>query len=68
MNLIIKVELLAGTDIRDACYDICELAQRSSCMIESNFNGMTLFATSNSKPEDLIDEYRVWCKRKINTL
>ena len=63
MNIIIKVELLAGTDIKDASIDMCTLANDVGCMIESNFNGMTLFATRNTVPEDLVDEYRTWCKR-----
>lgn len=54
----IKVDLLAGTDIRDACCDICELANRVGTSVEASFNGVKVIARPHGNPLELADKYR----------
>lgn len=54
----IKVDLLAGTDIRDACCDMCELANRVGTSVEAVFNGVTVVARPRTNPLELADKYR----------
>ena len=56
-SVTLKVELMAGTDIRDACCDICKLANRLGCLIEANFNGVRLWAVEGNNPIKLAEEY-----------
>lgn len=56
-SIILPVELLAGTDIRDACCDICELANRVGCTVEGNFNGVKLWACEGGNPLTLMGRY-----------
>jgi len=56
-SVTMKVELMAGTEIRDACCDICELANRMCCLIEANFNGVRLWAREGGNPLKLAEEY-----------
>ena len=56
-SISMKVELFAGTEIREACCDICELANRMGCLIEANFNGVRLWAREGNNPLTLADEY-----------
>lgn len=55
--MILKVELFAGTDIKDVCEDLCELATRVGCIEEGNFNGVLLWAKHNGNPQQLIEAY-----------
>lgn len=57
-SIILPVELLAGTDIRDACCDICELANRVGCTVQGSFNGVKLWAIEGGNPLTLADRYR----------
>ena len=56
-SITMKVELMAGTDIRDASCDICELANRVGCLVEANFNGVRLWAREGGNPLKLAEEY-----------
>ena len=56
-SITLKVELSAGTDIREACCDICELAGRVGCLVEASFNGVLLWAREGDNPLVLADAY-----------
>ena len=56
-SLTLKVELLAGTDIREACCDLCELANRVGCTVEGKFNDVTLWANGGGNPLTLMERY-----------
>lgn len=56
-TLTLKVELSAGTEIREACCDICELANRVGCLVEANFNGVLLWAYAGDNPLKIVDAY-----------
>ena len=57
-GLMLRVEVLAGTDLHDAAYSICELAGRAGIRINSSFNGVVLVARPGDKYQKLIDVYR----------
>lgn len=57
LRVTLKVELMAGTDIRDACCDLCELANRVGCLVEAEFNGVSLWAYEGDNPLKLVDAY-----------
>ena len=65
-SVTLKVELMAGTDIRDACCDICELANRMGCLIEANFNGVSLWAMEGNNPLKLAEAYAKELSSKSN--
>lgn len=56
-SITLKVELLAGTDIRSACCDLCELANRTGCLVEASFNGIKLWARRADNPLELVEAY-----------
>lgn len=56
-SLTLKVELFAGTDVRDAAGDLCELANRVGVLIEADFNGVKLWARPGDSPQKLEDSY-----------
>lgn len=56
-SIILSVELIAGTDIREACCDICELANRVGCTVEGKFNGVKLWANEGGNPLELVDRF-----------
>lgn len=62
-TIVLKVELFAGTDIRDACCDLCELANRVGTTVEGMFNGVHLWAIEGSNPLMLVEAY----EREIKT-
>lgn len=57
LRVTLTVELVAGTDIRDACCDICELANRVGCLVEAKFNEVSLWASEGDNPLKLVDAY-----------
>ena len=63
-SFTIKVELFAGTDIRDAASDLCELADRFGALVEANFNGVKLWARPGDNPLRLADAYEVQLRSK----
>ena len=56
-SVTIKVDLTPGTDIREACCDICELANRVGCMVEASFNGVKLWAVAGNNPLQLAEAW-----------
>jgi hypothetical protein len=64
LNVTLKVELMAGTDIADACFDLCELANRVGWMVEAKFNDVCLWAHPGDNPVKLVDAYHVELKSK----
>ena len=65
-SITLKVELSAGSDIREACCDICELAGRVGCLVEANFNGVLLWARKGDNPLTLADKYSIVLHSKNN--
>lgn len=63
-TLTLKVELFAGTDIRDAACDLCELANRIGVMTESNFNSVKLWARPGDNQLKLVEAYHDQLKNK----
>jgi len=61
-TLTLKVELLAGTGIRDAACDLCELANRVGVMTEAKFNTVTLWARPGDNPLKLAEAYEISVK------
>lgn len=64
-SITLKVDLSAGTDIREACCDICMLAGRVGCLVEANFNGVLLWAREGDNPLKLVNEYQKALKSNI---
>lgn len=62
LKMTLKVELMAGTDIRDACCDICEMANRVGCLVEADCNGVKLWAYEGDNPLKLMDAYHAELK------
>jgi hypothetical protein len=58
LRLTLTVGLLGGTDIQDACNDICELANRVGCLVEAKFNNVLLWAKEGSDPNLLVKNYQ----------
>jgi hypothetical protein len=58
-SIALKVDLFAGTDIKDACWEICELANRVGCLVEAKFNGVLLWARQGDNPLKIADAYEV---------
>ena len=52
-----RVELSPGTDIREACCDLCELANRVGCMVEAKFNGVLVWAVAGDNPIKLAEAW-----------
>lgn len=58
-SIILKVELFAGTDIKDAAIDLCALAERVGVLCEASFNGVKLWARPGDSPQVMVDKYMV---------
>jgi hypothetical protein len=56
-SLTLKVELSPGTDIREACCDLCELANRVGCLVEASFNGVKVWAVEGNNPLKLAEAW-----------
>lgn len=61
-SFVVKVELFAGTDIKVAAWEMCELANRIGCKIEAKFNSVTLWARPGDNPMKLAESYDVQLK------
>lgn len=58
MSLVISVELLCGTDIREAITEAKELCNKLEVAgVGFSFNGMEMFVTGISDVDSKIDEY-----------
>lgn len=53
----IKIEPLGGTHIETACKDAIDIAGKLNCCIGFTFNGVDMFAYSNSDVDDMINRY-----------
>jgi hypothetical protein len=58
MGMILKVDVVAGTDVKDAARQMIGLAGMLGVMIETSFNGVTLLARWDDTPERIAGEYR----------
>ena len=54
-NLIIKVEILAGTHVRDAIQEMINLRQRLGVNIEASFNGENIFVCRDDQTIDSLE-------------
>lgn len=62
-TITLKLELFAGTDVRDAASDLCQLADRIGVLCEADFNGVKLWARPGDNPLRLVDAYHEQLKR-----
>ena len=51
------IDLVPGTHITEAAYIMCEIAKAYDAQVKTNFNGITLYATPFSKPEDIVKDF-----------
>ena len=63
-SLTLKVELFAGTDVRDAACDLCVLANRTGTLVEADFNGVKLWARPDDNPLKLAEAYHKQLQNK----
>jgi len=54
---IIKIEMLSGTNIEDACSEARTLALKRNAIVNFNFNGVNMVVHGWSLEQDLIGEY-----------
>lgn len=57
MNLSIKVEGIAGSDIKEVCEEMIALSMRLQVMVTVNFNGIHLNALSGDDATVMVSEY-----------
>jgi len=58
-NNMKTIEILVGTDIESACRQLVQAAQNApGRYAQCEFNGVTITATANSEPTDLVDQWR----------
>ena len=63
-SICIKVELIAGTNIKVAVHDLIVLAGTLNVMVEAGFNGHTIYALGHSTSDDLLNEYTKFIERE----
>lgn len=56
--LTVNVDVLAGTNITDACRELCELADRLDVSVEMNFNDVTVVAKPGADSRELTEKWR----------
>lgn len=56
-NIILRIEFLAGTDIKDAAIDICALANKLGVNVDAKFNDALLLAAPGSDPDVMLKHY-----------
>lgn len=54
--IILRVELLAGSDIEDACKEIIALADRIQIIVMAKFNGVELLASPGYDAQIMVQE------------
>ena len=59
-TLALKVEILGGQDIKDACESMCALSKQLNMAIESDFNGFRLLAYPGTKPATIKMAYNLY--------
>lgn len=62
-NAIFKIEFVAGTDVEDACMDMCKLARKLDMRIETKFNGVTIWARPTDNPLDIVRAFHEELKK-----
>jgi hypothetical protein len=67
-TMTLKVELLAGTDVRDAACELCQLADRIGVLCEANFNGVKLWARPGDNPLRLAEAFHEQMKRPAHSI
>lgn len=60
----LKVELFAGTEIRDVASELCQLADRIGVMCEAQFNSVKLWARPGDYPPLLVEAYEEQLQNK----
>jgi len=65
-TLTLKIELFAGTDVRNAACDLCELSNRIGVLVEANFNGVKLWARPGDNPLKLVDAFHQQLQSKFS--
>ena len=55
--IILRVELLAGSDIEDACKEIIALADRIQVIAIAKFNGVELMAVPGDDAQIMVQEW-----------
>ena len=55
MSLSVKAAVSAGSDIREACKEAIDLANRIGVIVEFNFNRVKCFAKPGADPYELAD-------------
>lgn len=62
-TITLRLELFAGTDVRDAASDLCQLADRIGVLCEADFNGVKLWARPGDNPLRLVDDFHKQIQR-----
>ena len=60
--LKLTLEAFAGSDIKQVCEEMSNLAEKIDCIVEVDFNGVKLWAKSGGSAERLMVEYRTCLK------
>ena len=53
----IIIDFLPGTHITEAAHIMCEIAKAYNAKVKTKFNGIPLYATPYSKPEEIIKDF-----------
>ena len=62
-TFMLKVEPLAGSDVRDVAVELCQLADRVGVRCEAGFNGVKLWARPGDNPQHLVQAYHEQLQR-----
>lgn len=62
-TMTLEVRLFAGVGVRDACVELCQLADRVNALCEADFNGVKLWARPGDNPLRLADAWDEQMKR-----
>ena len=63
-SIAMAIEFTPGTDIGEACCDICELANRVDCLVKGKFNDVTVMAVRGDNPSELAESWHTATKSK----
>lgn len=56
-NITVNVDIDGGTDIKDACYEAVELANKLNVVVKFKFNSVICLAIPSGNPENLINSW-----------
>ena len=65
MSIVIKVEILGGTSITEALYEMKELATLTDCQVISIFNGCHVGMTRSSNVPEKLKMYHMELQERI---